>query len=137
MDILKNPIILALFAGAVTYAYLQLTLNEQNKKRLKRGKKKIEINLMIPLVVTVIAWFISYAYFDYTPSTESVIEQDIKNYDMIDKTNRRPAPLPIAPEKGYKFIGDLSSDSSTKSFSLLTNGITIPTKMPDVLLEMF
>ncbi len=137
MDILKNPIILALFAGAVTYAYLQLTLNEQNKKRLKRGKKKIEINLMIPLVVTVIAWFISYAYFDYNPSTESVIEQDIKNYDMIDKTNKRPVPLPVAPEKGYKFIGDLSSDSSTKSFSLLTNGITIPTKMPDVLLEMY
>ena len=137
MDIIKNPVIIGLLAGTITYIYLKWSLDEKNKKRQKKGQKQEDINLMIPLVVSIIGWFIAYAYFEYTP------EKNFSNQSVnfLDKTRdaRMPLPIPIAPRAGYKFVGDVVSESSDpKSFSLLAGGggVTIPTKLPDVLLEL-
>lgn len=135
MDILKNPIIIALCMGAITYVYLQKTTNEENKKRVKKGKKKLSVNLMIPLAVACVSWFISYAYFDYANNKDSPSDNHVNS---LVKTTRPPLPLPVSHVQGYKFVGDLTSQSSdAKSFSLLNNGVTIPTKIPDVLMEMY
>lgn len=136
MDIIKNPVIIGLLAGTITYIYLTWNLNEKNKKRQKKGQKKEEINLMIPLVISIIGWFIAYAYFEYTPDKNTQFPQ----INLFDKTHNTKIemPIPVAPQAGYKFIGDAVSDSSDpKSFSLLAGGgVTIPTKLPDVLLEL-
>ena len=66
MDIFKNPIVIGLTAGAITYSYLLMTVNEKNERNeKKKNKEKEHVNLFIPLVVTIIAWFIAYAYFEY------------------------------------------------------------------------
>jgi len=137
MDIVKNPVIIGLLAGTITYVYLTWSLDEKNKKRQKKGQKKEEVNLIIPLVVSIIGWFIAYAYFEYTP--EKTFSNQSVNF--LDKTHgaRMAMPLPVAPQAGYKFVGDVVSESSDpKSFSLLAGGggVTIPTKLPDVLLEL-
>jgi len=138
MEIVKNPIIIGIFAGACTYAYLQWDINEKNKKRKhKKGSKKDkeEVNLLIPLVVSIIAWFIAYAYFEYKP--ESNENTDIVIPDLYTRP-RPPLPLPITNGPGYKFVKDVVSESSEpRSFSLLTGGVTVPTKFPDVLLDMY
>jgi hypothetical protein len=40
MDIIKNPVIIGLFAGTLTYVYLQYNANEKNEKNEKKLKKK-------------------------------------------------------------------------------------------------
>lgn len=141
MDIVKNPIVIAILAGALTYAYLVWNAEEKiDKKKNKKTKK--DINLYIPLIVAVIAWFLAYAYFEYSvnPTSGSNIMAggDIIFDDQI-VTKRKPMPLPKSHNIGHKFIGDIVSDSSsTRSFSLLpTNGaVPIPKELPDVLLRM-
>lgn len=141
MDIIKNPIVSAILAGAITYAYLTWNLEEKNDKNKKKGKKeKKEINLLIPLVVAIIAWFLAYAYFEYNVDQPQnpQIGGGLTFGDQI-VSNRRPIPLPKAHPAGYKFVGDVISDSSsTRSFSLLPTGgmVPIPKELPDVLLRM-
>jgi len=103
-------------------------------KRVKKGKKKVDVNLMIPLAVACVAWFIAYAYFDYADNKNPYSEP----INSLIKTSRPPLPLPVNVAPGYKFVVDLTSESSdAKSFSLLTSGVTVPTKIPDVLMEMY
>ena len=61
MDIIKNPVIIGLFFATVTYVYLYRSVND--KKKSKKHHKKEEINLLIPLIVGLIVWFMSFAYF--------------------------------------------------------------------------
>lgn len=139
MDTLKNPIIIGLLAGTVTYAYLQYDASEKNKKKKnKKGSKKTEVNLIIPLVVAVIVWFIAYAYFEYTPENGESADVMIPDLYRTKSRQQIPLPLPVMPTPGYRFVKDVISDSSDpKSFSLLTGGVTVPTKLPEVLLEMY
>ena len=139
MDIIKNPVIIGLLAGTLTYAYLTYNIEEKNKNRRKKGHKKEhkkeEINLVIPLVISVIMWFIAYAYFEYNPSKEQISTEFLEKGQLM----RMATPLPLAPTASYKFVGDAVSESSDpKSFSLLVGGggVSIPTKLPDVLLEL-
>lgn len=131
MDVIKNPIIIGLLAGTITYIYLSWNNNEKSKKKSKKNQK--EVNLLIPLVVAVIGWFITYAYFQYSNEND--------NSDIIIphiSGNRRPIPLPMSKTPSYRFVKDVISESSDpKSFSLMTSGVTVPTKLPDVLMEMY
>lgn len=136
MDIFKNPIVIGLTAGAATYGYLLMTINEKNEKNeKKKGKKKEKesVNLLIPLIVAIIAWFIAYAYFEYnTNQPHNQLIQD------INPLQRPVVPIPYPPSPKYNFVKDVLSESSDPhSFSLITQGVTIPTKLPEVLLEMY
>ena len=134
MDIIKNPIIIGLAMGALTYGYLSYTVNEKNeensKKKKSKRKEKESVNLMIPLVVAVITWFIVYAYFEY--NTES----QINNPQIMPTIGESlPIPLPVSPKHG--FIKDVMTDTSDpQPFSLINTGMTVPTKLPDVLLDI-
>ena len=136
MDIIKNPVIIGLTFGVLTYVYMVWVENEKMKKN-KKNKKYIKkkINLLIPLVVTIITWFISYSYFEY----KNPVETQLNLPDIIRPSNiPQITPLPLVQIPNYKFVGDvLSASSDPKSFSLITNGITVPTKLPEVLLEMY
>jgi len=82
MEIVKNPIIIGLLAGTVTYMYMNwsiensdyekdeydIVLDESGKKQ--KVYKKPEVNLLIPLLVALIGWFITYAYFEHKPASQ-------------------------------------------------------------------
>lgn len=129
MEIIKNPIIIGFTAGILTYTYLSWDLNE--KKKLKKGYKIKEVNLLIPLVVAIIGWFIAYAYLQYN-------DEIIDNTVISNIGNRKGLPLPLNKIPSYRFTKDIISESSEpKSFSLLTGGVSVPSKLPDVLLDMY
>lgn len=140
--IIKNPIIIGLVAGVITYAYLSWQTETENKKK-KHRKNKEEVNLIIPLVVSVIMWFIAYAYFEYKPEPVSAhsIPPNLNHLNNIDMNNflgnSSKIPVPIAPTKGYNFTGDVLPEQSDPRFSLLTTGVNIPKDIPDVWLEMY
>jgi len=141
--IIKNPIIIGLVAGVITYAYLSWQTDKENKKK-KHRKDKQEVNLIIPLVVSVIMWFIAYAYFEYTPDQQPQLGNAMIRQEALNNLNVGPflenthkVPIPIPPTKGYNFTGDVLPESNDPRFSLLTTGVNIPKDIPDVWLEMF
>lgn len=143
--IIKNPIIIGLVAGVITYAYLSWQNEKENKKK-KHRKDKEEVNLLIPLVVSIIMWFIAYAYFEYTPEqprlgNAHVLPPNMNNLRDLDMTqflgNTSKMPIPVPPTKGYNFTGDVLPEQNDPRFSLLTTGVNIPKDIPDVWLEMY
>ena len=145
--IIKNPIIIGLVAGVITYAYLSSQTEKENKKK-KHRKDKEEVNLLIPLVVSVIMWFIAYAYFEYTPepirsNNMQITPTNVNNLEHLDMSqflgnaSKVPLPLPIPPTKGYNFTGDVLDVPADPRFSLLTTGVNIPKDIPDVWLDMY
>jgi|LakMenEpi03Aug12_release.lakeMendotaPanAssembly.Ray.scaffolds.fasta_scaffold66885_6 hypothetical protein len=129
LDILKNPVIIGLFATAITYGYLLWQLHSEQKRRHKKGRKntkKEDVNLLIPAIVGIIIWFIAYGYFEYS------------NNDLNELNDRIQNNITLG-EKNYKLVkDDLSSGNTIKSFDLITKGINIPKKpLPDVFIETF
>ena len=99
-----------------------------------KDKKKEEVNLLIPLVVGIIVWFVMYGYLEYKSGDVDTVRNTNINYQPIAQ------PLPIAPDATYRFVKDVipSDSSEIKSFSMLTGGVSVPTKaLPDVMLDMF
>lgn len=142
MDIFKNPIVIGLTAGAITYSYLLMTVNEKNEKNKKnkknKNKEKEAVNLLIPLVVSVIVWFIAYAYIEYNGNDNKNTANTNPFLPETAIRQRPPLPLPLPPSPRYNFIQDvISASSEPRSFSLINAGVTVPTKLPDVLLEMY
>ncbi len=130
MDIVKNPIIIAVVAGVAVYVYLSWKSNNK-----KKHKKKEPVNLLIPLAVAIIAWFMAYAYFGYGLTSSQPSDPLLKLNDGLSNKIQLPMPMTVAPS--FKFVGDVVSSSEPRSFSLLTNGITVPDRLPDVLMEVY
>lgn len=135
LDIIKNPVIIGMTVGILTYLYMTW---ENDKKYKKNPKLKKPVNLLIPGVTAIIAWFIAYNYSNQSSPTES--------------TNLSQLP-PSLPNSGFKLIGDnmqpstmsikppkssLSlSDDSTRSYQLIGKGVNVPNnlKLPDEFIE--
>jgi hypothetical protein len=139
MDIFKNPVLIGLVCGTITYVYLTNDVNEKNRINQKRKKNKNrkpeEVNLLIPLVVALIAWFLVYSYFEYN-------DNKIKNVNnFTNQQNRSQLPLPLQLTPNH-FIGDQISAQNTQNtpelFSLVNTGtgINIPRYLPDVMIEV-
>lgn len=138
--IIKNPIIIGLVAGVITYAYLSWQTEQTNKKK-KHRKDKEEVNLLIPLAVSIIIWFVAYAYFEYTPEPQGVViqpPQALANPELQQFLGTsKQIPVPIAPTPSYKFTGDVLPEVADPRFNLLTTGVNVPKNLPDVWLDMF
>jgi hypothetical protein len=141
MDIIKNPVVIGISASIITYGYLYYTVREKNTKLQKKHKKSKskrrpkleEVNLIIPLIVGLVVWFLSYGYFEYSTSDGTKVSQNT--------AGNIEHPVPLPPDAGFRFTRDVmnSSDSDPKSFTLLTggaNGVHIPT-VPDVMIDVF
>ena len=134
-DIIKNPIVLGVFAGALTYLYLMWT----NDKK-KNPKTKKEISLMAPIIVTVVVAIIAYAYFNSATSsvdTNNLIQDQIllkKSFDI----EPAPALAPVATGNNYHFARDMSTESPA-SFHLISRGVNIPNNLniPDIFIETY
>lgn len=132
MDILKNPIVIGMLAGVITYMYLSWEKKHNKKNKHKKDK---EINLLIPLVVAMIGWFIAYAYLQQSGENKLT---DAEVLPMVINGGKS-LPLPFVQAPSYTFTKDVLSQSSIspKSFSLLTGGVAVPSKLPDVMIDMY
>lgn len=145
MDIIKNPIVIGLVVGGLTYWYLKNQADKENDKHKKNSKYiKKEVNLVIPLVMTILGWFLAYTLLIENDNT-SEVSNLLNTLNITDKKNNIPLPLQVPTSNtGYKFTKDITmsahSDSSgERALTLLTGGVSIPTKatnLPDVMLDM-
>jgi hypothetical protein len=66
MNILTNPIIVALALGSLVYMYMLYTAKIVTKKS-KSGKKhkiKQQPGFVVPVVIAVVAWLLTYMYHE-------------------------------------------------------------------------
>jgi heme/copper-type cytochrome/quinol oxidase subunit 2 len=111
-EIIKNPVIIGIVAGVIVYTYMSWNRKKENEKRIKKGKKiKLENkydDIIVPSIVAILVWFITYGYFNY--KTEKI------NQQQLNPTNQ------------FILVKDSPSDNVGKSFTLVTRnqGITLP-----------
>jgi hypothetical protein len=147
MDIVKNPIIIGLLAGTLTYMYMSWNIEnsdspeydivkDRHGKKHKTRREKPDVNLLIPLVVAIIIWFVTYAYFEYQPETQ-MMKHNANTFAPHATTRHEPS-LPILPGKSYTFTKDVvdSVSSDPRSFSLLNQGVNVPHNLPDVMIDL-
>jgi hypothetical protein len=131
MDIVRNPVFIAVICGGLSYLYLRWKTNKLNKKR--KNKKMKEVNLAIPLIVMIITWFLVYGYNQYN-------NNNINNNNSSSSSRSNPV-LPLPVNTNFKFKSGSSSSSEPKSFNVLEGGaINIPSntnKLPNVMLDLF
>ena len=72
MEYIKNPILIALMASALTFAYMWWT--NKKKKEANPKMKEESINLLPVGVIGVIVWFISSTFFDKSKRGTKLIE---------------------------------------------------------------
>lgn len=119
MDIIKNPVVIGLTAGFITYLYIKWRINKELKNTDKYNKKT-DVNLLIPFAVFVVFWFITYAYFN----TDEKTDAQSCNITLIDKKTDLHIP---------KSQIDLENN---QVFKVVTNGVQIPNTLPEILFEM-
>ena len=133
LEILKNPIVLGLFAGTVAYLYLLWDNERKNKTKNKGNKGKKDINLMIPLIVSVVICVMSYAYF-YSSSDTRKASIDLTETLNIKNTGDK---VKFAFSDGDDNLKQ-SNDDSVAEFHLISKGLNIPNKaVPEVFMETF
>lgn len=136
LDVIKNPAIIGIVAGVITYIYLTWRNNVDNKKR--PADKQKEVNLLIPLVVLIIVWFVAYAYFQNENTLGqanggdlATLVQPSEPRVMIGGNMHNVMPInkiPTAVLEQSKPFGNLEH---------IQNQIHIPDTLPDVMLDMY
>lgn len=111
MNYIKNPILIGTFAGVLTYLYMYWESENKYKKNPK--SKRRPVNLITPVVVGLIVWFIASNYFEMENNTQSITFNSIpskpnyklasesidsigsKSYHLIGKNNVRLPPTDV------------------------------------------
>jgi hypothetical protein len=122
ISILQNPVILGLVAGLTAYFYMKWQ-NDKDKK-----KKNKDVNLLIPLVIFIAVWFLSYAYMN---SDESEMVQEVAKKQTFKFQTDAMNPQ-------INDLNNLSETSEPVSFNLISNGIQLPKNIniPPILFEL-
>lgn len=136
IDIIKNPMFIAIVIGTLTYIYMLWNNNYENSKIKNKNKRK-NVNILIPAVVTIVVWAIVYGYY-------SIMEDTISQNIPLAQLNNDNIEIPRLTNKTFKLIddknniNDLSSESA-KSYQLVGKGLNIPNnlKLPEVFIETF
>lgn len=105
-DLIKNPIILAILAAILTYAYMYWDADNKHKKNPKAHKRSL--SLITPCVVGVVVWFLASNFFDQNASTtvfpcptapsklrHSELSVDSQSYHLIGKNNVKLPPTDV------------------------------------------
>jgi len=124
LDILKNPIIIGLLAGAIVYVYLLKQKWDAEKKKKKNKKIKVEDpNILIPVGVAImvgcIVWYVwgtPHIVPTKTMTVESLAKEPLQYEDVIDSLT--------------------GQSNNSVSFHLVGKGINMPNNLPDVFLDM-
>jgi hypothetical protein len=130
LDIIKNPVIIGLFAGGLTYVYMKWKNDADHKKSKNKNKPKKDVNLIIPLAVFLVFWFVSYIYF--SASDDKTATNSKTDSSVVDITKNDLAVEPLT----YKFVKE-SDNNDQKSYMLMGGGgISIPSNFHETLFEL-
>jgi hypothetical protein len=139
VEILKNPVIIGLLAGAIVYNYMAWNRKKEIEKRLKKGKKIKEEqkynDIIIPSIVAIIVWFISFAYFNYKEEKTSVVNVQTKLPVQSMPVQTIPVqtiPVQTIPVQSMPPINASPSDIA-HSFTMINKTSTGVTMPPDVI----
>ena len=141
MDIIKNPVVVGVICGIITYVYMKYTSDKINERRIKRMKKENinlkldKVNLLIPLAISIVGWFFATNYFENEEKTEQTII--VSEVPQINDIGKLPQSGGIGElNKQMNNVIDSISDSA-RSYHLISRGLNIPNniKMPDVFIE--
>lgn len=111
MDILKNPIVIGISCGVLSYIYLLYQKNKDDRNNPN------SVNLLIPLLITIIAWFISYSFFEHK-SPRNI--PSFSGSTLVESTY----PTPIASfSHPMNYVGDVITSSTDPSSFTLSGGI--------------
>ena len=166
MDILKNPIVIGIIAGVLSYLYFVWVDRNTDKK----NKKKKDIGLFTPMVIAIVASVLSYSYLSNNSSEEVVQDtqtiqtgpvghtlqpqtyqetlqaQQIKpiykhqTQENMNGGNLRTYynDMDVPQQTSIKnaTAKGLTSESPT-SFHLISKGLNIPNNLPDVFIETY
>jgi len=135
VEILKNPVIIGLLAGAIVYNYMAWNRKKEIEKRLKKGKKIKEEqkynNIIIPTIVAIIVWFITFAYFNYKEEksgNNGQIGQQIQPVQSIKPIQTNINIPPIQSLQPQNSPSDIAHSFTMVNKNAL--GVTMP---PDVI----
>lgn len=128
VEILKNPVIFGLLAGVIVYNYMAWNRKKEIEKRLKKGKKIKEEHkyndIIIPSIVAIIVWFISFAYFNHKEENLGQIIQPMHQLQTQTKINI-PTVQSLQPLNA-------SPSEIAHSFTMVNKTATGLTMPPDV-----
>lgn len=79
MSIIKNPLVLGVIAGALTYGYL--VWNKKNKKDTKK-----EISLVTPIIVALAVCIVAHLYFN-SPQPSMALRGDAPTAPPIESSS--------------------------------------------------
>lgn len=137
MDIISNPMFIAIVAGTITYAYMWWSNENKHKKTQKK-----QVNIIIPAIVTFVVWGLVYGYY---LSMGQVSIGDIDETGVPENINinhqSTSKAFKLIEDKGMSLDdarGGVSSDS-VRSYQIVGRGLNIPNniKLPDVFLETY
>ena len=130
IDVIKNPVIIGLIAGVLTYIFILWYYKEKIKKD-PRYRRTYAI--FIPIFVGVIAWIISYIYFSYN-SVEVMEEINMSQTGGDIFANSLNNNIKINADTSLK---ELSNKIKTNKSYQVNKGLNIPDNLPDVFIENF
>lgn len=141
MDIISNPMFIAIMMGTLTYAYMWWT--NENRYRKKPALKK-PVNIYIPAIVTFVTWAIVYGYYLSMDTLPEMVREPATGMDMEMKPQLASRSFKLIEDKGMslkdanRMTEGLTSESA-KSYQLVGRGLNIPNnmKLPDVFIETY
>ncbi len=156
IDIIKNPVIIGLTVGVLVYLYIKWDSSKKEDKNKDKNKRK-DSNILIPLFLGTLSWFIANNYYDFN---ETSINNNNNltinnNYEVPGKLNLSDSPM-IGGDGGINLMNNVGNKfnmntnmnpnpnlnpiyNQPSSYHLLKKGITIPNNMtlPDIMIENF
>lgn len=116
LTLLKNPIVLGILAGVLTYLYFYWDAKKKKERALEMNQeiKEQPVSLITPALVAVIVWFTAASYFD----------QDDQDDTNKSESSNNSSKSETKSEAKNKSGGSSSSTTSKKSqnFSIKDTG---------------
>lgn len=128
MDIITNPMFIAVSVGSLSYLYIYYS----NKNSSNPEDRDKPISLTIPLIITIVTWILAYSFTHHLNTSSSTVDaaNNVPIMPVIDGGSIQGAII------GNNVVHDLSTDS-IHSFQLINKSISMPNKMPEVFIENY
>lgn len=124
-DLLKNPIIIGIIAGVLTYGYMYWEADRKHKQNPK--VKRRSVGFITPAVISVIVWFLASSYFDNSGSPSEAPKQSGTTIQTQPQNNLLGQPKSsLISNNSYKLV-DSDGSFGSESYQLIgKNNIKLP-----------
>lgn len=116
-DKLKDPIVISIISGVIVFLYLWYNLSDDNDD--KKNKKKShfakikDVNLLIPIVSSIIIWFIASCYYGNIEKKSEI--PDISRSSQSQRFSSNQSPQ-------YQLSQNIQPNNATKTKYMSSNG---------------